>query len=429
MSENSLETRKVMVVGKTGVGKSKICNKILDKAEFKVSYITESFTDKISNHTLKVAFKDESKVEIPFMLNVYDTPGLDDSKGRSKQFLNEIASTILKEKFNMIIVIVEYGKFSTSIQNNLEVLRECLNDLSQSSTMIIINKVPLETTLEKKRSDGEIARERTEVLDETFLKYSKALGCSFKYQFLLENDEHVDNNKDRFNLIKEVIFNCSSFIDTSNVRTWDEVVKTYRKDSSSVSEQELNESMSKEAANITDKLSKIEFDIADIKYPFLNSKNKIATIIFNSHKEFVESFECEILEEDYLQKKNFNWKKLAKYATVSGTVAGSIGGGVGDIIFSGDLITSGDPFIVGTAIAFGLLNLGYKAGKKLTNTYKNCQNITEDLTELGGKRAELKEELRKCQSSIDELKKRLEERKAKIISLESALVIQTQTSN
>jgi GTPase SAR1 family protein len=429
MSENNLETRTVIVVGKTGVGKSKICNKILNEVKhFRVAKITESFTDEISYHVKEVAFKHESG-DIPFMLKVFDTPGLDDSRGRSKQFLNEIALTILKEPLNMIIVIVEYEKFSTSIQNNLEVLRECLNDLSQSSSMLIINKVPLETILKKKLNEGEVVPDREKVLEETFEKYSKALGCSFKYQFFLENHDYDDDiNEKRYNAIKEVIFNCSSFIDTANVRTWDQVVETYEKDRSSVSEQELNESMSKEAAYITDKLSKIEFDIADIKYPFLNSKNKIATL-FNEHKVFVESFKCEMSKENYLQKKNFNWKKVAMDVSASVSVGGSIVASIGEVGASiGEVGASIglalDPVVGAVGIAFGLINLGYKAGKKLATTYISCQNITENLAKLGDKRAELIEELSECQGSFDKQKKRLEERKAKIISLESALVIQ-----
>ena len=51
---------------------------------------------------------------------------------------------------------------------NLEELRECLNGMSQSKYMLIINKVPTEKSLERWRKKGEHWRERIEVLEEYF---------------------------------------------------------------------------------------------------------------------------------------------------------------------------------------------------------------------------------------------------------------------
>ena len=70
---------------------------------------------------------------ISFELNAIDTPGIADSQGKSKQFLNEIAQTIKTTPLNLIIVLVEYGRMDTGLSSNLEVLRECLNGMSQSN--------------------------------------------------------------------------------------------------------------------------------------------------------------------------------------------------------------------------------------------------------------------------------------------------------
>jgi predicted GTPase len=48
--------------------------------------------------------------ETCFQLTAFDTPGIGDSQGRSKQFLNEIAQTIKTTPLNLIIILVEYGK-------------------------------------------------------------------------------------------------------------------------------------------------------------------------------------------------------------------------------------------------------------------------------------------------------------------------------
>jgi GTPase SAR1 family protein len=422
MSENNLERRSIIVVGKTGVGKSTICNKIIGRNVFQGSSVIESCTKRVESNVSKVKFLQNRNSQSIFELKVFDTPGFDDSRGRSEQFLNEIALTILKEPLNLIILIVEYGKFSTSARNNIEVLRECLNDFSQSSLMIIINDVPLERILEKKRSEGEEVRDREKVLEETFEKYSKALGCSFKYQFFLQNHDYFDDiNDETYNAIKEVIFNCSSFIDTSNVRTWDEIVKIYSSTITS-DEQELKVLMKRIMDEIKDKISKIEFDIAHIKYSFLRSTNLMTNNLLNAHKKFVQNFECAFTEEDYSKRNNFPMEKLAKYATVSGTV-GTVGATAG--ITGAILVGISAPIL----LPLSFILLGFSTISSFTSDivfHKNFKNIREKLTFLDEKRAELKEEQRRCQSSIDELKKQLDERKEKINRLERTLVIQTQ---
>ena len=77
----------------------------------------------------------------------------------------------------------------TGVYSNLEVLNECLNGMSKSSSMLIINKVPTEKTLERRRQKGEKHRDREIVLDETLNEVSKALNITFKYKCFLENEE------------------------------------------------------------------------------------------------------------------------------------------------------------------------------------------------------------------------------------------------
>jgi hypothetical protein len=100
----------------------------------------QSCTNKISKHSTTIAVKpdEKSSVIISQELNAYDTPGIADSEGRSEQFLNDIAEKIKTTPLNLLIILVEYGRHDTSFYNNLEVLRECLNGLSQSSSMLIV---------------------------------------------------------------------------------------------------------------------------------------------------------------------------------------------------------------------------------------------------------------------------------------------------
>ena len=129
------EKRSIIVVGKTGAGKSKLLNDLLSKSIFKSSAEIASCTNEIKQSDLQQVdvTNSDGDIEISFEINAIDTPGIADSQGKSKQFLNEIAQTIKTTPLNLIIVLVEYGRMDTGLSSNLEVLRECLNGMSQSN--------------------------------------------------------------------------------------------------------------------------------------------------------------------------------------------------------------------------------------------------------------------------------------------------------
>lgn len=133
---------------------------------------------------------------------------------------------------NLIIILVEYGRLDTGVYNNLEILRVCLNGLPQSSYMLIVNKVPTEKSLGKKRDEGvEEVLDKKVVLEETFKEQSKALGINFKYEFYLENEDMEGANNDKqYELIRLVIYISSSHLDASRVRTWTEIKDWYEQD-------------------------------------------------------------------------------------------------------------------------------------------------------------------------------------------------------
>lgn len=410
------ERRQIIIVGKTGAGKSKILNELLcrnhDSSIFVSSADTESCTNKIdSNEWKRVYFNIDENNEISFELKAFDTPGIGDSKGRSIEFLNKIAQTIKETSLNLIIILVEYGKFDTGLYSNLEILRECLNDLSQSSSMLIINKVPTEKSLVKKRKNGEIIRNRQEVLDETFIKLSNALGTTFKYNHFLENDDldgAEESNMKHYNQIKKVILSCSSRINTTNVKTWDEIVRLY---SGGITENLIDDEFISKMTNLieenTVKLGKIEFDIADIKYSFLNENEKsLGGLMFSSYhnlKSYVIKFDCKVTENEYKEKK-----KSYGYLNM--------------------MMKEGE-MAVKNMTALRLIGLLTNDFETMSKFYQwKYTSIGERLQNLDVLRIKLKRELEDCQGSIDEQNRKLEEKKEKIIRLKSALVSPNQNS-
>ena len=438
------EERTIIIVGKTGAGKSKLLNELLrendEEVIFDSSANTESCTDKVeASEFKKVKFEIEKEYkEIFFQLKAFDTPGIADSKGRSKEFLNQIASTIKKTPLNLIIILVEYGRLDTGLFNNLEVLRECLNDLSQSSSMLIISKVPTEKSLAKKRKNKEKVTDRNLILEQAFAKLSEALGNKFKFEIFLENDadsEEAENfNSKQCDYIRQIIFSCSSKMIATKVRTWNEIVEFYERETAGLSEKEVDEQMNNLIAEIKDKIDKVEFDIADINYPFLeymkclNEEKSLDTIVFSSLlniKSVVLDFECQITE------KSYNERKMASsyYNKIASTLRNKIT--PSNIIETASKIVSPGFNLgvvnLGLLAVFGAITVGFAAS--MYYFYQNNKNIDEKLNYLGKRRDELKKKLEKCQGSVDEQKKILEEKKNKIKNLVSRLESSLENPN
>ena len=431
----TLEKRSIIVVGKTGAGKSKLLNELIGKNIFKSSSKPESCTNKVEcspEFVVKCKFEhNQENLELPFELMAYDTPGIADSQGRSKQFLNEIADIIKIKPLNILIILVEYGKMDVGFYNNIEILRECLNDLADHSSMLIVNKVPTEKNLDRKRKKGEEVRDRNEMISGIFEKISECLGSQFKYRFFLENDDMDDAetfNAEQYNLIRQVIFSCSSHLNSSQVKSWKEIVEFYT--GAIDNEQVLNDQTNQLKNEIENKLEKIEFDIADLKYPFLVSNNR------NSDEkllEFVTNFECKMTREDYqIIKKERNSVATSSVDPVE----------TGDSVETTDPVQTTDPVTTADSVATvgtiarvttvatigALLYEPLIAALSYYLKNKTFFAIEARLTFLGKRRSALQRELEKYQTTIEEQESMLCQKRDKITRLENALANPNQCS-
>lgn len=397
--ELSQVKRSILIVGKTGAGKSKFLNELIGKRIFKSSASIQSCTTQIECsdwNLIKCKFVYNSKIhELPFELMAYDTPGIADSQGRSKEFLNLIAETIKEEPLNLLIILVGYGKLDTGLQNNLEILRECLNDLSQSTSMLIVNKVPTEKYLERKRKQGEKVADRNVMLEEIFEKLSDALGKEFKFKAFLENDDSDDDiNKEKYDSIRQIIYSCSSNLNVSNVRTWNEIVEFYLKEINF--DQETQDQLTKLIEELNDQLDKVEWDIADVKYPILISGYIQEINLTNS----ISKFDCKITQEEYFNRLRNSQRGISKVTTLA----------IAEINSKFALGQSfGQSFLKGLGTQ-GIITIEIK------------------LKNLSARRQELKKELEKCQSSVETQKAMVEGKKLKLARLEQTLVNANQNT-
>jgi GTPase SAR1 family protein len=417
----AVEERNTIVVGKTGAGKSNLLNKLLsDENTFRVSPSVESVTSEITSVKklveFEITYQEIYKKRISYNLKCFDTPGLADSKGRSKEFLNEIAKTIQSNSFNQIIILVEFNRLDTGLYNNLEVLRECLNDLPDSSAMLIINKVPTKRVLDNKRKKGQIVPDREKELELTCAQITQALGNTFSNVMFLENDDYEPEiNDSKYDEIRKVIWSSKLF-NAKSVKTWDEILAFYEKDIKDLTDKELEMKRKDLVSNIEEKLNNIEFEIAHIKYPYLEPMSKefqiahMKAYLKSRSKEFekldddekiIWNFECKYSREQYFdlvtKHKNFPFF-LDKYGHFK----------------------SDSKFLLFLALSPFMVPYFHYLG------VKEASNL-ENLRHLDSKRNELKRELNEYNTSLDGLKAKISTLREKIIRLEAALINKNQT--
>ena len=68
----------------------------------------------------------------------------------------------------------------TNAYNNFDILGRCLNGMFES--MLIVNKVPTQKLLKKKRQRGERVSNRNKEIKSIYSLASQLIGISFKYE-------------------------------------------------------------------------------------------------------------------------------------------------------------------------------------------------------------------------------------------------------
>ena len=122
------EKRTVVVVGKTGSGKSSIANQITGQAQFTVKSDVASVTGKTACNKAAVKFNDKE-----FIVNMIDTVGLFDvnkSTGKSRdndtiiRDVKKCINSYAPDGLNLVLFVIQEGRFTTEEESAISTIIE-----------------------------------------------------------------------------------------------------------------------------------------------------------------------------------------------------------------------------------------------------------------------------------------------------------------
>jgi len=142
-----MPTRKIVLLGQTGAGKSSIGNKLLQNDNaFKPAPIgsPDSLTTEVQQSQSTIG---------DLRLVTLDTPGLGDTKGRSIEFLNVMMEKIKAEKPHGLIFVINGGaKHDSGVKYALKCFAQCLKPSHQSDLgvpagriLLVVNHLPADS--------------------------------------------------------------------------------------------------------------------------------------------------------------------------------------------------------------------------------------------------------------------------------------------
>jgi len=140
-----IQKRNIVVLGKTGSGKSTIANKVSGTTSFKVSSSIESVTRKASHTEVEVL-----SGHVKYNFKIVDTVGLFDTHVKNSSVMQDVKLYFrdkVPEGVNLVLFVFKNGRYSPEEKETFEYLIENFrDDISQISALIITGCEDLDDT-------------------------------------------------------------------------------------------------------------------------------------------------------------------------------------------------------------------------------------------------------------------------------------------
>lgn len=125
-SNDCIRHRNVVIIGKSGAGKSTIANQIVGETSFKVASTLDAVTEVISHEEVTLVHDG-----VKYLVTVVDTIGLFDKKFKNKDTIGKIRDYlrgIFPSGISLILFVMADGRMTAEEKECLETMSDMVHD-------------------------------------------------------------------------------------------------------------------------------------------------------------------------------------------------------------------------------------------------------------------------------------------------------------
>ena len=323
-TEKDLETHSFILLGKTGAGKSSLCNNIAKDNKFKVGDSFCSCTSETSSQV--IIYK---KDNFTYKLFIIDTPGFEDSEGRDDANIEKMKSFIKEnERIKCIVIVIDFNltRCDKSLQNSIKIIAE-LFPLSNfwEHVIIVWSHYDKNKTKQKQKIENEFIKSLESLFTdlETNQKISKPNSLNMKFidsDPNLEGEDKTNSQKSAEELVKDIIDMRPMYKEIKDgeeedvkdepkegTKQGDDVIYNYKKRVMRTfidfDDKKIEKEYIKEKYTVKKKKSQTEEKIVSLSSEETNNRNNLLNQEKNKYKD----------EEWYKRTKRENTTKKVKY--------------------------------------------------------------------------------------------------------------------